>query len=201
VAARHTPLLAAAAILAICVSGPATAAQPRLTATEGGLYGVRDADVPPFRLPVDVDRLVKAPQKMPRGIPATGRRGVPGVSVRPAPRPRKAAPRPAVSVPGVSVYDDAVCVDVPRSSVHVGRCRGSSGPPPPATRRPLIAVPAPAARSREPTPTPSATVVRARAILPAGLPPRESPLGTVLLMVVLTTVIASTTAVAFGAIR
>ncbi|HUR08512.1 MAG TPA: hypothetical protein VM347_38650 [Nonomuraea sp.] len=51
----------------------------------------------------------------------------------------------------------------------------------------------------KPTPKPTVTYVRARRAEPPR--PRKNPLGTVLLMVVLTTAIASTTAVAFAAVR
>jgi len=54
-----------------------------------------------------------------------------------------------------------------------------------------------------PTPTPTPTAKDARAYAPNPVAPlkRPNPLATVLIMVVLTTVIASTTAVAFGAVR
>ncbi|MFG1946866.1 hypothetical protein [Nonomuraea sp. NPDC048826] len=129
----------------------------------------------------------------------------PGVSVgtgRVRGRPR---PSPVVSVPDVRLYEDAVCVDTPGSHVHIGRCRV-------AGRAPDRPVPTPAQQrvrhvvTPTPTPTPTPTVAtptpqaRIRAERPA-LPQRPNPLGTVLLVVVLSTVIAATTAVAFGGVK
>jgi hypothetical protein len=64
-----------------------------------------------------------------------------------------------------------------------------------------VPVPVPVRPTRSPTPTPAAKDVRAYAPHPVTPLKRPNPLATVLIMVVLTTVIASTTAVAFGAVR
>ncbi|MFD2352723.1 hypothetical protein ACFSTC_30715 [Nonomuraea ferruginea] len=52
----------------------------------------------------------------------------PGVSVGEGRVPGKRRPGPLVSVPDVRVYGDAVCVETPRSHVHIGRCRATPAP-------------------------------------------------------------------------
>lgn len=107
------------------------------------------------------------------------------------------------------VYDDAVCVDGPSGSVLVGRCGRAAVPgktrraPVPAQGPLRMMVPDQVRPTPSPTPTPTPTAKDARAYAPNPVAPlkRPNPLATVLIMVVLTTVIASTTAVAFGAVR
>ncbi|GGP06523.1 hypothetical protein GCM10012278_30480 [Nonomuraea glycinis] len=134
---------------------------------------------------------------------------VPEVSIVNTPRPRRPRPAPQVSTRGVRVYDDAVCVDGPSGSVLVGRCGRAAVPvktrraPVPAQGPLRMMVPDPVRPTPSPTPTPTPTAKDARAYAPNPVAPlkRPNPLATVLIMVVLTTVIASTTAVAFGAVR
>lgn len=127
--------------------------------------------------------------------------------------------------PRVHVGPRSVCVDSSSVSVHIGRCGPAPAGNRPATtvrifsddprptraprqvrppRRlraeapaPVRQVPAPKPTPK-PTPTPEVTPARLRAV--AIEPPhrRPNPLRTVLLMVVLTTVIATASAVAFG---
>lgn len=201
-AARHTPLLAAVALAAICASAPATAA-PRPPQVP---------DVPDVR--VSVPGVSKGGVRLPEvsiGRKAGPRVSVPEVSIVAPARPRRIRPAPQVSTRGLTVYDDAVCVDGPSGSVLVGRC----GPPAVPVRTPRaqvrtqgpvqLMVPAPGrptpSPTPSPTPTPAAKDVRAYAPHPVTPIKRPNPLATVLIMVVLTTVIASTTAVAFGAVR
>ncbi|GAA4508517.1 MULTISPECIES: hypothetical protein [Nonomuraea] len=124
----------------------------------------------------------------------------PGVSVGEGRVPGKRRPGPLVSVPDVRVYGDAVCVETPRSHVHIGRCRAT--PAPESTWHasqvsPPVVTPTPTPTKAEPTPTSNLRIVAARPDPPG----RPNPLATVLLMAVLTTVIASATAVAFGAVK
>jgi hypothetical protein len=129
--------------------------------------------------------------------------------------------------PRVRVGPRSVCVDSSSVSVHIGRCgRVPAGNRPATTVRILSDVPRPTRAPRrirpparvraeapapvrqvpvpkptpkpKPTPTPEVTRARLRAV--AIEPPRRrpNPLRTVLLMVVLTTVIATASAVAFG---
>ncbi len=197
-AARHTPLLAAVALVAICASAPATAA-PRPPQVP---------DVPDVR--VSVPGVSKGGVRLPEvsiGRKAGPRVSVPEVSIVEPPRPRRIRPAPQVSTRGLTVYDDAVCVDGPSGSVLVGRCGPAAVPvkTPRAgvrTQGPVqMTVPVPVRPTRSPTPTPAAKDVRAYAPHPVTPLKRPNPLATVLIMVVLTTVIASTTAVAFGAVR
>src|SRR5690606_15367796 len=146
----------------------------------------------PGKVRVVKPRVVKPRVSKPK--PSMGEGRVPG-------RPR---PRPSASVPDVRVYEDAVCVDTPSSYIHIGRCRvtgprpRAQGTPAPERARELQAAeatPTPTPAKAEPTP-------KARIVAERQAPPeRPNPLGTVLLMVVLTTAIASTTAVAFGAFK
>jgi hypothetical protein len=112
-----------------------------------------------------------------------------------------------VSTRGLKVYDDAVCVDGPLGSVLVGRCGRAAAPvktrraPVPAQGPLRMMVPDQARPTPSPTPTPTAKDARAYAPNPVAPLKRPNPLATVLIMVVLATVIASTTAVAFGAVR
>lgn len=128
----------------------------------------------------------------------------PGISLKERRARGERRPSPAVKVPDVRLYDDtdAVCADTPRSHVHVGQCRVTHRP----RRSPAPAVTRQARREPSPTPTPTRAeptpTPRPRLHAAAQVPPkRPNPLGTVLLMVVLTTVIASATAVAFGAVK
>lgn len=70
----------------------------------------------------------------------------------------------------------------------------------PIVPQPVRATPKPVEKPA-PTPTPTPSAARPRVKHAAQPVHRKNPLGTVLLMVVLTTVIASTAAVAFGAVR
>ncbi len=214
-AARHTPLLAALALAAICASGPAAAApRPpeaaslRPPAVPDVRPAVPGASGEELRLPGVSGRGVRLPGvSIDRKAGPRPRVSVPGVSVV-APRPRKIRPRPEVSMPGVRTYDDAVCVEGPSGGVLVGRCGPAAEPGRTRQATPTrigtpIRMDAPAPVRPTPTPTPTPTVTEARAYAPQTVVPhrRPNPLATVLIMVVLTTVIASTTAVAFGAVR
>ncbi|MGI5271300.1 hypothetical protein ACQEUU_19240 [Nonomuraea sp. CA-218870] len=172
----------------------------------GRRSGVPDAG----RLGKRAERIAGKPARQARSLVGKARVRLPGVSVGAGGVKGKKRPRPVVSVPDVRVYDDAVCVDPPRAHVHVGRCRVRREPGPVSTparenprRAPLAATPttpaatpAPTSAEAEPNPT-SRVIVAERPVTP----PRPSPLGTILLMVVLTTVIAGATAVAFGVLR
>ncbi|MEZ7131123.1 hypothetical protein ACBR40_37830 [Nonomuraea sp. AD125B] len=128
-----------------------------------------------------------------------GQAPVPHVSI--AGRPPGGRLIPKVTVPGMTIYPRAVC----EGSVQVGQCsqRGTL----PSTPRPPGAPPVvPARASLPPTPTPEPTpsLTPPARVRQAAAPPqarRKNPLGSVLVMVVLVTTIASTTAVAFGARR
>ncbi|HEX4818366.1 MAG TPA: hypothetical protein VFV66_36980 [Nonomuraea sp.] len=135
---------------------------------------------------------------------------VPGVSIKG--RPGKRRPVPEVTVPGMTIYPGAVC----GGRVTVGECpRERPRPRPTLEPRPK---PRRAQPARLPTLTPAPVPVPARtppptpAPTPKATPParaeqeapptrRKNPLGTVLMMVVLVTTIAFTTAVAFRARR
>ncbi|QYC41290.1 hypothetical protein Nocox_18405 [Nonomuraea coxensis DSM 45129] len=135
---------------------------------------------------------------------------VPGVRVRRTPAPHVSIagrrsggnPVPQVTVPGMTIYPRAVC----GRSVQVGEC--SRRRLPPSTPRPPGAPPVVPLRAEvAPTPAPARTPAPALSpparVRQAAAPParRRNPLGSVLVMVVLVTTIASTTAVAFGARR
>ncbi|MFI9591598.1 hypothetical protein [Nonomuraea sp. NPDC052265] len=140
-------------------------------------------------------------------------------------RPGGRSPRTGAPVPHVSIGPDSVCVYGPGGGVEVGDCHVRPSPPPPPpppppprssprpvppptprpvprhTPRPVRAAPVPVPVPEvTPTPTPTPTVAARRRIKQIqALPRRKNPLGTVLIMVVLVTAIASTTAVAFRA--
>ncbi|MDA0634513.1 hypothetical protein OUY22_13895 [Nonomuraea sp. MCN248] len=162
------------------------------------------------RLGRRAERIAGRPARGARSLVGEARVRLPGVSVGPGEVKGKRRPRPVVSVPDVRVYDDAVCVDPPRAHVHVGRCGVRRQPGPVTTpahenprRAPLAATPATPAAAPTPTPAEAEPSPTSRMIVAERpvTPPRPSPLGTILLMVVLTTAIAAATAVAFGVLR
>ncbi|MEV0628838.1 hypothetical protein [Nonomuraea wenchangensis] len=129
-----------------------------------------------------------------------GQAPVPHVSI--AVRPPGGHLVPKVTVPGMTIYPRAVC----EGNVQVGQC-SRRGTPPSAPRPPGAPPVVPVRAAVTPTPTPAATpapsLTPPARVRQAATPParRKNPLGSVLVMVVLVTTIASTTAVAFGARR
>ncbi|TMR04984.1 hypothetical protein ETD86_53345 [Nonomuraea turkmeniaca] len=194
---RRTPLLLAVGLVAIGAAGPAAADRER---PPGGLPEV-SVTIPEVVIP----KVSVRPPKAPRNVSVNGsvpgvkvwRSPVPGVSIA-GRRPGKRRPVPKVTVPGMTIYQDAVCGE----RVQVGECprdRPRVQPRPVAQRATPVRVPSPSP-SPKPTPSPTATSrVRIKQVM---LPPRrDNPLGTVLVMVVLVSAIASTTAVAFRSRR
>ncbi|WP_188193354.1 hypothetical protein [Nonomuraea sp. SYSU D8015] len=194
------PLLIAAGLVVIGVAGPA-AADP-----EPWPRGVPSASSvvpePVVRKPAVPDKLSVRPPAAPKKVSPDGsvpgvrvwRSPVPGVSI--AGRPGKRRPVPKVTVPGMTIFRDAVC----GIRVQVGRCpRGKARLSPWPVSPVRVPSPSPSP-SPTPTPSPKATPrVHAKEVAPP--PRRKNPLATVLVMVVLVTAIASTTAVAFGSRR
>ncbi|MGN9841941.1 hypothetical protein ACTMTI_27820 [Nonomuraea sp. H19] len=181
---RRAPLMLAAALVALSAAGPAAADPEPPSELTVGPPSVRPP-VPPRKVPVD------------RGGSVPGvkvwRSPDPGVSISARPTGKR-RPAPKVAVPGMTIYEGAVCGE----RVQIGQC--PRGVPHLAPRR-AAPVPAPAP-TPSPTPTPTPTVtsrVHSKPVAPA--PRRAHPLKTLLVMVVLVTAIAGTTAVAFGARR
>ncbi|WP_345571269.1 hypothetical protein [Nonomuraea rosea] len=188
-AVRRAPLLLAAALFAVCASVPAS------------------ADREPRR-PDPVPAVTVRPPAPPKGVTVgprvsvpkvrTWRSPVPRVSISVPPARRRAKPK--VTLPHVTVYQDAVCT----GRVVVGECprkqpREAPRPAPRAT--PMRLQPAPAVvpvplPSPDPTPTARSHVKRF-----ASPGRRKNPMTSVLLTVVLVTAITSTTAVAFRSRR
>lgn len=191
---RRAPLLLTAALVAIGAAGPAAAdLEPWPRGVPSTWSAVPKTPVPEVSVrPPAAPRKVSVDGSVP-GV-SVWRSPVPGVSI--AGRPGKRRLVPKVTVPGMTIFQESVCGD----RVQVGEC--PRGRPRPALRPELLRaapahVPAP---SPTPAPAPRATPpVRAKeAVRP---PRRPNPLGTVLVMVVLVTTIASTTAIAFGSRR
>ncbi|MGW2222820.1 hypothetical protein ACWCSD_48170 [Nonomuraea sp. NPDC001684] len=142
-------------------------------------------------------------------------------------RPGGRAPRTGAPVPRVSIGPGSVCVYGPSGSVEVGDCHVRPSPPPPRSSprptprptppstpphtprpvhhpapRPVRVAPPVRVPVQEVAPTskPTPAVAMHKRVKQFQAPPRrKNPLGTVLVMVVLVTAIASTTAVAFRA--
>ncbi|RVX40507.1 hypothetical protein EDD27_2918 [Nonomuraea polychroma] len=195
----RTPLLLAVGLVGIGAAGPAAADRER---PPGGLPEV--SVVLPGVSVVIPEVSVRSPAP-PRKVSMDG--SVPGVKVWRSPvpgvsidgrRPGKRRPVPKVAVPGMTIYPGAVCGE----RVRVGECprdRPRAAPRAEPRRMTAVRVPSPSP-SPTSTPTPTATSrVRVKQVLPP--PRRTNPLGNVLVMVVLVSVIASTTAVAFGTRR
>ncbi|TMR89260.1 hypothetical protein [Nonomuraea basaltis] len=191
----RAPLLLAAALVALSAAGPAAAdREPR--------PGLPQASVVPkaFAVPKPSVRPPAAPRKVSvdGSVPGVSvwRLPVPGVSI--SVRQGKRRPVPKVTVPGMTIYQGSVCGD----RVQVGECprrRPREIPRPVPGRAVPVRVPAP---TLTPTPTPTSKVtppIRAEQAAPPVR--RKNPLATVLVMVVLVSAIASTTAVAFGSRR
>ncbi|MEU6711983.1 hypothetical protein ABZ897_10960 [Nonomuraea sp. NPDC046802] len=200
----------AAGPLAADLAGP-RASPARLTAL--GLSHARGDTtrmnpVPPSLPPVPKVTVRPRPPAPPKGV--TARRGkatVPRVVTERSPSPRVSismphARRPAlpkVTLPHVTVYRDGLCA----GGVTVGECPRTRPRTPQRAQPAPVILPTPAL-SPSPTPTPTPTPTPSlRAHVKRAMPParRENPLGTLLVMVVVVTAIASTAAVAFGARR
>ncbi|MGI5291305.1 hypothetical protein ACQEVF_49470 [Nonomuraea polychroma] len=195
----RTPLLLAVGLVAIGAAGPAAADRER---PPGGMPEV-SVMIP--GVSVVIPEASVRPPAPPRKISMDGsvpgvkvwRSPVPGVSIA-GRRPGKRRPVPKVAVPGMTIYPGAVCGE----RVRVGECpRPRAAPRPDPRRMTAVRVPSPSpTATATPPPTPTATSrVRVKQVLPP--PRRTNPLGNVLVMVVLVSVIASTTAVAFGTRR
>ncbi|MGP3959704.1 hypothetical protein ACTWPT_27205 [Nonomuraea sp. 3N208] len=196
----RTPLLLAVGLVAVGAAGPAAADRERPPG------GMAEVSVVTPEVSVVIPEVSVRPPMPPRKVSSDGsvpgvkvwRSPVPGVSIA-GRRPGKRRPVPKVAVPGMTIYQDAVC----GKRVQVGECpwdRPRATPRPAPRRVTSMRAPSP---SPTPTPTPTPTTATSRArIKQVVLPPRRTdPLGTVLVMVVLVSVIASTTAVAFGTRR
>jgi hypothetical protein len=220
-AGRRAPLLLTVALIGIGAAGPAAAdREPPSRGTTSAAstlaevsvrvpalpeVSVRVPALPKVKVSVRVHVLPKVsvrPPTPPRHVPTDG--SVPGVSVWRSPvpgvsiagRPGK-RPVPKVTVPGMTIYEDAVC----GQRVQVGRCPQRIPRQAPRHSAPARkAARAPATPALTPPPSPIVTP-RLQARKPEPPARRRNPLGTVLVMVVLVTAITSTTAVAFGARR
>ncbi|MDP4506997.1 hypothetical protein [Nonomuraea turcica] len=196
----RTPLLLAVGLVAIGAAGPAAADRERPPA------GMPEVSVAVPDVSVAIPEVSVRPPAPPRKVSMDGsvpgvkvwRSPVPGVSIA-GRRPGTRRPVPKVKVPGMTIYAGAVCGE----RVQVGECprrRPRAAPRPEPRRMTAVRVPSPSPTPPTPTPTPTTTSqVRVRPVMPP--PRRTGPLGTVLVIVVLVSVIASTTAVAFGARR
>jgi hypothetical protein len=198
--------LLAVVLIAICAAGPAAADREPWPGGVPSVSPVRPKAVPgvrPKAVPRWVPRASVRPPVAPKKVSVDG--SVPGVSVWRSPvpgvsiagRPGKRRPVPKVTVPGMTIFPGSVCGE----RVQVGECpprdKALSVPRPVPQRATPVRVPSP---FPTPTPTPEVTPpVQAKQVAPPSR--RKSPLGTVLVMVVLVTTIASTTTVAFRARR
>ncbi|MFC4007231.1 hypothetical protein ACFOY2_08365 [Nonomuraea purpurea] len=183
------------------------ASPARLTAL-GLSRATRMNPVQPSPPPVPKVTVRPRPPAPPKGV--TARRGkatVPRVVTERSPSPKvsismPAARRPAlpkVTLPHVTVYRDGLCA----GGVTVGECPRTRPRAPQRAQPAPVILPTPEV-SLSPTPTPTPTLTPSiRSHVKRAMPParRENPLGTLLVMVVVVTAIASTAAVAFGARR
>lgn len=195
--AWRMPLLMAGTLLALSASAPAAAdPDPGDVSVKVGVEATVCVDVP--LVSVHIGKCA-APAAQPPTVvkPPTGVKPPTVVIVKPRPvATPKATPRvrvvitPRPAKPKPTQWPAHQPIRNPVRVPHVA--------PQPVRVKPAKPTPKPTPTIK-PTPKPPVAYVRAYRAPPPR--PRKNPLGTVLLMVVLTTAIASTTAVAFAAVR